>query len=166
MPGPGPGFGGPPPGFGGPPPRFNPNAHYHFHPTPSPLGGYVSDGDDAWISTISKMWTNTVFTFKQAIQRKGIIRGIPLAMRRMTSGQLRAHSLEGKLAVYDKQFSEHRITERQCKKRKMDAAKKFNRYLLRTGYYTINEYNYYMQEFAQSIGVNYINDVHTQGRTR
>jgi len=160
---PGSGFG---PGPGGLPPGFNPNAHYHFRPTMRPMTGYVPDGDDALVGTISRMWINTNFTFKQAFQRKGIVRGLPLAFRTLISGDLRKQAFEGKLAVYDKQYGENRITDAQCKIRKVNAAKKYYGYFLKTGYFTLNEYQYYVNKFANSLGVQYIDDVHTHGRVR
>lgn len=170
-------FGPPPPGggrgFGGPmggPRGFHPDMHYHFRPIRPPAGGHVSLGDDPTISScVARFKVDTKLTFKHAIQKKGIIAGTFLGIRRLTSGKLRYESFAGKLATYDKQLSQKRITALQCKKRKMDAAKKYNRYLLKSGFYDIYEYNSAMSTFAKSIGMTYINDVNPspeRGRSR
>lgn len=176
---PGPGFGPPPGGprgFGGPGgprgPRggmFHPDMRYHFRPTRPPAGGYVGVTGDTTSEAISGYYLNTKLTFRHAIRRKGIIAGTFLGIRRLTSGSLRYEAFAGKLATYDKQLSQKRITSIQCKKRKMSAAKKFNRYLLKIGYYDIYEYNSAMEDFAKSIGMTYINDVNPspeRGRAR
>ncbi len=169
---PGPGF-GPPPGrrpMGGPRGgMFHPDMRYHFKPTRPPAGGHVAVTGDTTSEVLSSYYVNAKLTFRHAIKRRGIIAGTFLGIRKLTSGSLRYEAFAGRLATYDKQLAENRITKIQCNKRKMDAAKKYNRYLLKTGYYDIYEYNSAMEEFASSIGMRYINDVNPspeRGRSR
>lgn len=108
---------------------------------------------------------NNVKTF---VKKKGIVGGIITVGRYFTSGSLRYDSFVSKVAFYDKLKSENRLTEIQCKERKMLAARKYYRYLRKIGYLTLDEYNKSMSKYAESINVKYINDVEqqTQGRTR
>lgn len=162
--------GGPRGGFGGPQrgnirgPMMGPEAHYYYKPiTPAPTGNVLSGGETL-SETLASYTSNTKTTFEQAFVNRGIFGGIITGIRRLTSGQLRYSSFVGKIATYDRQLAEGRITSDQCKIRKMQAAKKFNGYLLKIGY--INKYDYQlkMEEFANQLGVNYIND--SQGRTK
>lgn len=156
--------GGPRGGFGGPPrgnvrgPMMGPDAHYYYKPiTPGPIGN-VPNGGETLSETLAGYASNTKSTFEQAFVNRGFFGGIITGIRRLTSGQLRYNSFVGKIATYDRQLAEGRITSEQCKKRKLQAAKKFNEYLLKIGY--INKYDYQikMEEFANQLGVNYIND--------
>ncbi len=151
------GFGG---GFGGPRGPWIP-----ARPAP---GGYVATNNESITDTLVDMELGTRFTFSHAIRRNGIIGGIACGIRKLTSGGLRHNSYISKLSLYDKQFAENRITKEQCLRRKMQAAKKYNGYLLKCGYYNLLDYQEAMNSFADSIGVDYIDDVHQQdyGRQR
>lgn len=177
---PGPGF--PPPRggrgsrgpMGGPRGRFGPMmgsmAHYYFRPTRPAPGGYVATGGDRLTDTIVDMQCETEFTFRHAMRRNGILGGFACGIRKLTSGGLRHNSFVSKISLCDKLLAEGRITKEQCLRRKMEAAKKYNRYLLKCGYYNVYDYQDAMEDFAKSIGVNYVDDVHTpeneRGRSR
>lgn len=125
-------------------------------------GGHVDVGGKTFTESLIHKVLNVKDTFHFSIKRKGLIGGIFLAPRILISGSLRYDSFVGKTATYDKQYNENRITEQQCKERKMIAARKYHRYLLKTGYITQDEYNRAMDSYASSIGVNYVNDVDPQ----
>ncbi len=172
---PGPGYGPPRGGrgprgpMGGPRGGWHPDVRYHFRPTRPPVTGNVMVEGATASERLASYYVNTELTFRHAIQKKGFLAGTFLGIRKLTSGQLRYESFAGKLATYDKQLAQGRITEIQCKKRKIDAAKKYNRYLLKTGYFDIYEYNSAMTDFAKTLGMNYINDVNPspeRGRSR
>lgn len=129
-------------------------------------GGHVEVGGMTFTESLTYKYFHVKDTFSCAIRRAGIIGGIFLAPRILVSGSLRYDSFVGKIATYDKQLSENRITPNQCKERKMLAARKYYRYLLKTRYITQEEYDAYMKDYATSINVTYVNDVNQRGRGR
>lgn len=156
------------PGPGGPFGPVNVGSNY-FRPggpnRPAP-GGYV-DITSANIveSTIAKYY-DVKSTFKETIRKKGIVGGVFLGARYLTSGSLRYDSFVGKIATYEKQFVEGRITSVQFNERRMIAARTYYRYLRKIGYLNQEEYVEKMNEYAKSINVNYVNDSNQQTRGR
>lgn len=156
----------PPPPRGGRPrgPMMGPMSHYYFRPTRPAPGGYVGTDGDRITDAYTEMQLSASLTFRHAMRRNGFVGGLACGIRKLTSGGLRHNSFVSKITLYDRQLAEGRITKEQCLRRKMQAAKKYNGYLLKCGYYNLYDYQSEMEAFANSIGVNYIDDVHTQGR--
>lgn len=145
-------------------PRFNrpfPHFNYNIPEMPRTPGTPVGT---TMVETFTDMEINTKEKFKRTIKRHGVISGTIKGFRTILSGGLRHQVYLGRLETIDMQLSEKRLTKAQALKRKMDAAKKYNRYLLKIGYLTREEYTTELENFAKSIGVNYIDD--TQTRTR
>ncbi len=139
---------------------WGPMSHYYFRPThPAPGGLDVSTS-----SSISDILTDVDMTIRSAFSqgklRKGGLGGIGIGIRKLTSGALRENSFVSKLKLCDKQLAENRITEEQCKRRKMHAAKKYYGYLLKIGFYELYEYHGAMHAFADQLNVEYVDDVH------
>lgn len=160
---------GPGPGFGPGPGNVGYNYFRPGGPNRPAPGGYI-DITSANIvqSTISKYY-NSKALFKSTIRKKGLLGGIVLGARYLTSGSLRYDSFLGKVSMYEKQFIEGRITGIQFNERRMLAAKKYYGYLRKIGYLDQNEYVEKMNDYAKSINVNYVDDYstqQTQGRSR
>lgn len=124
---------------------------------PAP-GGHVEVAGGTFTDKIISKIYNARRVFSKSIERKGIIGGIFVGARYFTSGSLRYDSFAGKIAAYDKQKLENRITDEQCKERKMMAARTYYRYLRKIGYLDQEEYISKMSEYAKSINVNYVSD--------
>lgn len=171
MPRPFPGgpMGGPRGPMGGPMmggPRFNrPFPHFDYNIPSAPRQQGVPVGT-SMVTTFTHMQIDAGVTFHHAIKRKGKIGGVITGFRIILSGGLRNQIFQGRMETIDMQLAENRITASQAKKRKMDAAKKYNRYLLKTGYINREEYVYGMQQFAEKIGVQYVDDTQDRTRTR
>lgn len=156
------------PGPGGPFGPVNVGSNYFRPGGPNrpALGGHVEVTGQSFTDSLVSKYFYLKRTFSKSIERKGIIGGIFLGARYLTSGSLRYDSFVGKIATYDKQLSENRITENQCKERKMMAARTYYRYLRKIGYLNQEEYVEKMNEYAKSINVNYVNDSNQQTRGR
>lgn len=160
---------GPGPGFGPGPGNVGYNYFRPGGPNRPAPGGHVEVTGKTVTESIAAKIYKLKDTFAQAIERKGIVGGIFLGARVLTSGSLRYHSFVGKVAMYETQLKENRITENQCKERKMMAAKKYYGYLFKNGYIDRKEYRESMSKYAKSISVNYVDDYstqQTQGRSR
>lgn len=156
-----------PMGPGGPRgPRFNrPFPHFDYNIPSAPRHNDLPGGTSI-VSTFTSMQIDTAQVFHRAIKRKGKVGGILTGFRIILSGGLRNQIFQGRMQTIEMQLEENRLTENQAKKRKIDAAKKYNRYLLKTGYITHEEYVYGMEKFADKIGVKYIDDTEERTHTR
>lgn len=154
-------MGGP---MGGPMgPRFNrPFPHFDYNIPSAPRQNAIPGGTSI-VATFNKMNINAAETFKQAKIRTGSrVLGTLVGLRILTFGGIRNQLFVGRMSMIDMQVAEGRLTENQGKKRKMDAAKKYNRYLLKTGFINRAEYSYGMEKFAEKIGVRYVDDTRDQ----
>lgn len=147
-------------------PMMGPMAHYYFRPTHPAPGGYVGSSSDRVTDVLVDMYMGVNLTFRHAMRRNGVLGGFACGIRKMTSGNLRHNSFVSKVALCDRLLAEGRITKEQCLRRKMQAAKKYNGYLLKCGFYNLYDYQSEMTAFANSIGVNYVDDVHTPDNAR
>ncbi len=163
---PGPRFGGhgrPPFGPpGGPGFRFNrPFPHFDYNIPSAPRQQTVPVGT-TMVATFTYGQISMAETMHIARLKKGKVGGIVTGLRMIFSGGIRNQAFQGRMATIDMQLAENRLTKEQANKRKIDAAKRYNRYLLKIGYITREEYVYGMEKFAEKIGVRYVDDTQQQ----
>ena len=96
----------------------------------------------------------------------GTIKGTIMGLRLSTTASWREETFISRCRTADELLAEHRITDRECKSRKMIAAKKWYGYLHKIGYLDEQEYQKEMDEYAQSIGIKGKVSFETGGRSR
>ncbi len=88
-----------------------------------------------------------------AIHTGSKLKGFISASRMNVMGPLHYNVYLSRIAAADKDYAEKRITEEQCKYRKLKAADKYHSYLFNLGLYTEQQYEYEVETYAREIGV-------------
>ncbi len=88
------------------------------------------------------------------------------AIRETISGGFREEICLAAQASANQLYAEKRISLRECKKRKYDAEKKYNRYLLDIGAITEEEYEAEMEMFCNQNDIKYVSEHPNLGRSR
>lgn len=157
------GFGGPYGGPGGPRGGFGPYGR-HGHPYRYP-GGYrkghtlVSGGTNYLDSHYEKQADFKINSIAMAFRSKAKTKlgknfmGFIGASRLATAGSWHYDVFKSKEESADKLFKKKQISSIVCKYRKLKAASNYFGYLFKVGRYTIDEYHYNLNAYAESIGI-------------
>ena len=120
---------------------------------PAPGGNVYSDGE-SWASKRANDSVNWYCNSKIVVKNtKSKVKGFISAFRLHTTGSLHYNLFMTKVAAATQDFTERRITDEQCKYRKLKAADKYYSYLYKVGLYTRERYKYEMRNFAKNSSV-------------
>lgn len=157
----GPGFGGPHggPGFGG---AFGHGGRFHGgwgRGYPGPIrkapGGTVATNGDYFSGKTAKVQTDFYCNRKLVAKNTGSkTKGFIAAYRLYAMGPLHYNVFTSRIEAATKDFAERRITDEQCKYRKLKAADKYYSYMYSVGLYTKEQFEYELNNYANEIGVN------------
>ncbi len=122
-------------------------------PIPRAPGGTVIS--DASPSAKSAKDSNDFYCNRKivAIHTGSKLKGFISASRMNVMGPLHYNVYLSRIAAADKDFAEKRITDEQCKYRKLKAADKYHSYLFNLGLCTEQQYEYEVEAYAKEIGV-------------
>ncbi len=141
------GFGGPRGGFGGRPPGRPINVV-----PPTYTGGLSSGGQSTeYVDENGK----SISEEKYLRLKFGTVKGSIMTVQLTTTGAMKEEMFKARCATADDLLKDKRITARESIKRKMDAVEIYYGYLKKIGYWTEEEYEQAMSEFAQKIGATY-----------
>lgn len=164
----GPGGGGPGGPRGGRPPRgfgfgggmFGPGGRawgpdFKFPgPIPRAPGGSVASTGDYYSGKKAKIQTEFYCNSRMATQITGSkVKGYITACRLYAMGPLHYNVFLSRVDAATQDLAEHRITDEQCKYRKLKAADKYYTYLYKVGLYSKEVFEFELKNYAKGIGV-------------
>ena len=151
------GFGGPHGGFGGPHggffggPHGRPRRHIRVVP-PTYTGGTTNGGQSSeYVDENGKPIDESTYLRKKF----GTLKGIRMTLQLATNGAMKEEMFKARCATADELLKDKRITAQEAVKRKMDAVNIFYGYLRDIEYWTPEEYDTAMADFAQKNGGTY-----------
>ena len=136
----------------------------------APAGGMVHIPTQGPIEAYARYSVNLGSKMRFAINRNGRLKGTVIGIFHIMTNGLFTSSFNRKIAIADENFENGKITEEQCKLKKMRAAADYFNYLQKIGYYDENSVSTEMHYFANKLGVEYDDSIELEepenGRTR
>lgn len=134
--------------------RIMVNGHV-VNPFASPAGGYVHSPANGPVDAYATYTENLKDKMRFAIKRNGPLKGTLIGIRHILTNGLHSAIFNRKIELADQELAAERITERQCKSRKMSAAAEYFGYLKKIGVYDDAYVQAEMQYYASKIGYDF-----------
>lgn len=117
-------------------------------------GGDVASTGDYFSGKSAKVQSDFYCNRKLVARNTGSkVKGFISAYRLYAMGPLHYNVFSSRIDAANKDFSERRITDEQCKYRKLKAADKYYSYMYSVGLYTKEQFEYELSNYATEIGV-------------